>query len=37
MEPRKEEPDNDLRFHEPLRVAFALAALILGLAASLHG
>ena len=37
MEPRKEEPEDELRSSEPFRVVFALAALILGLAASLHG
>jgi hypothetical protein len=37
MEPRKEEPEDELRSGDPFRVVFALAALILGLAASLHG
>lgn len=36
MKPNRPAPDADLAAREPLRTAFAIAALVLGLIAALH-
>jgi hypothetical protein len=36
MEMKRPDPNDELTTHEPLRIVFAIAALLLGLLAALH-